>query len=260
MAEQNPLPGNWPTKAQSASVTLYHMDAGHHREAAMWHDADHKAEVIASVPNIFISQRWVTPQDWIRLRPPSELREGGGEYVNVYWSSGTADELSSDFGRLGTDLASAGRMDTVRYMHLCWPTGGGNFKMRPVHFAPRPGLPISAAAVTASTAMTGLVAVVAMGPGRGDFDRWYKGEYLPKVLATNLFAGAAVLSVGPEADTYMTLLYLDSANPADDYVEYREHLRAWGSEPNGVPDAWAGHTTTFETVARPSIGHYNFYD
>ncbi|MCL2395570.1 MAG: hypothetical protein FWC87_12905 [Acidimicrobiaceae bacterium] len=255
------LPGNRPPKAKCASVTLYHMDPGHHREAAAWHDADHKAEVIASVPNVFISQRWVTPPAWSALRPPSDLPEGGGEYVNIYWSSGTADELSADFSRLGADLDAVGRMDTVRYMHLVWPTGAPA-RLRPTYLETRPGLPISAAAVTASTAMTGLVANVGNGPGDDDFDRWYETEYLPKVLDTKLFAGAARLALDhpDHRGVSLTLLYLDARSPADAYVEYRERVRAWAAEPNGAPDAWPGHTTTFETIAQPSIGRYDVYD
>ena len=255
------LPGNRPPKAQSASVTLYHMDPGHHREASVWHDADHKAEVIASVPHVFVSQRWVTPPSWMALRPPSELPEGGGEYVNVYWSSGTAEALSEDFNRLGADLGAVGRMDTVRYMHLIWPTGAHS-RLRPIYLETRPGLAISAAAVTASTAMTGLVATVGSSPAGDDFDRWHETEYLPKVLATNLFAGAAKLALDQpdHPGGYITLLYTDAPSPADTYVEYREQLRAWGADPNGVPDAWPGHTSIFETVAQPSIGRYDVYD
>lgn len=257
----DPLPGDWPTKARSASVTLYHMDPGHHREASVWHDADHKAEVIASVPGVFISQRWVTPPAWIPLRPHSDLPDGGGEYVNVYWCTNTADELSADFGRLGSSLGGVGRMDTVRYMHLVWPTGG-DMKMRPAFFAAGPSLTTSPAAITASTAMTGLVAVVGTGP-TGDFDRWYETEYVPKVLATGLFAGAAQLAVGEPRDgraTALTMLYLDTPDPAGAYVDYREHVRSWADEARGVPDAWDGHETVFETVAQPSIGRYDVYD
>jgi hypothetical protein len=261
------LPGDRPPKAQRASVTLYHMDPGHHREASIWHDADHKAEVIASVPHVFISQRWVTPPSWMALRPPSKLPEGGGEYVNVYWSSGTAEALSEDFNRLGTDLGAVGRMDTVRYMHLIWPTGAGS-RLRPTCLETRPGLPISAAAVTASTAMTGLVATVGRGPtsgggpAGGDFDRWHETEYLPKVLATNLFAGVAKLALDhpDHRGTYITLLYTDEPAPAETYGEYREKVRAWAADPNGAPDAWPGHTAIFETIAQPSIGRYDVYD
>lgn len=256
------LPGNRPLKAKSASLSLYHMDPGHHREASRWHDADHKAEVIGSAADIFISQRWVTPPDWIDLRPKSDLPEGGGEYVNLYWSAATPDELSATFQALGTDLASVGRMDTVRYMHRVWPNAGVGNKLVPAWLTTRPGYTVSAAAVTASTNMTGLVTIVGSGAAGEDFHRWHEGEYLPKVLETGLFAGAAKLAPeeANEAGVYLTLLYLDTDSPADAYVEYREKLASWTSESKGAPDSWAGHATVFESLAAPSIGHYDYYE
>ena len=50
-------------KAKTASLTLYHFEPGHHREVCQWHDRDHKPEVVGTVPNIFVSQRWVAPRD-----------------------------------------------------------------------------------------------------------------------------------------------------------------------------------------------------
>jgi hypothetical protein len=55
-------------KAQSASLTLYHFEPGHHTEVCMWHDQDHKPEVVGTMPNVFISQRWVAPPELMAAR------------------------------------------------------------------------------------------------------------------------------------------------------------------------------------------------
>src|SRR5918999_6123660 len=60
-------------KARSASLTLYHFADGHHREVCIWHDQDHKPEVVATTPGIFISQRWVAPPELMAARSPSTL-------------------------------------------------------------------------------------------------------------------------------------------------------------------------------------------
>ena len=83
-------------KANCASLTLYHFAQGHHREVCVWHDQDHKPEVVGTVPGIFISQRWVAPPQMKALWPPSSLNAGGGEYVNLYWTTTTPDDLRSD--------------------------------------------------------------------------------------------------------------------------------------------------------------------
>jgi hypothetical protein len=91
-------------KARSASLTLYHFEPGHHKEVRIWHDQDHKPEVVGTTPHIYISQRWVAPPDLMATRPPSSLEHNGGKYVNLYWSSGTPDEMQADFGVLGRRL------------------------------------------------------------------------------------------------------------------------------------------------------------
>ena len=103
-------------KARSASLTLYHFADGHHREVCVWHDQDHKPEVVATTPGIFISQRWVAPPDLMAARSPSTLPHNGGEYVNLYWSSGSAEELDADFDVLGRRLELVGRMEPMRYI------------------------------------------------------------------------------------------------------------------------------------------------
>ena len=103
-------------KAHSALLSLYSIEPGRHREATMWHDADHKAEVIGSLATVFISQRWVTPPEWLPLRFAPNLPDGGGEYVNLYWSSAEPADLQRNFSAFGRAMTLAGRMGPVQYM------------------------------------------------------------------------------------------------------------------------------------------------
>jgi hypothetical protein len=108
-------------KAQSAALTLYHFAPGHHKEVCMWHDQDHKPEVVGTMPSIFISQRWVAPTDLMAARPPSSLEHNGGEYVNLYWSTGTPDEMEADFRALGHRLELVGRNLCVVFYYTDCP-------------------------------------------------------------------------------------------------------------------------------------------
>src|ERR1044071_8788445 len=103
-------------KAQTASLTLYHFEPGHHREVCIWHDQDHKPEVVGTVPGIFVSQRWVATPDLMAARPPSSLEHNGGEYVNMYWTATTPQELQADFAALGRRLDLVGRMEPMKYI------------------------------------------------------------------------------------------------------------------------------------------------
>jgi hypothetical protein len=244
-------------KAHSASVTLYHMVPGHHREASVWHDADHKAEVIGSTPGIFISQRWVTPADWVALRPANDLPNGGGEYVNIYWSETSPEELAANFKQLGDDLTKVGRMDTVKYMQLVWPLPSHG-RLRPVSVQARPGLEISPAAVTASTANTGLMTLIGevTDPNQaGAFARWHEAEFMPLMLDTDLFTGAAKLALDGTGQD-ITLYYTDLDDPRRVYEEANAAMDSWA----GFPGGDTVYRTTFSSMARPSIGHYDFYE
>ncbi len=184
-------------KAQSALLSLYHIESGRHREATMWHDADHKAEVIGSMATVFISQRWVIPPEWLPYRFGPTLAGNGGEYVNLYWSTSRPEALQRDFTAFGQQMTAAGRMKTVQYMTKTWPEGS-SVPAIPVLAESRPGLAISGAAVTASMTMTALMTVVEVvgdSAERAAFAQWHEQVYLPKVLGTGLFAGTAKWAV-----------------------------------------------------------------
>src|SRR5690606_11632585 len=125
---------------------------GHHREVCLWHDGDHKPEVVGTMPHVFISQRWVAPPQWVETRGPTDLPHRGGEYVNLYWSSGSPEEMTRDFDALGARLTAVGRMQPMQCIERTFGA-----RLRPVSVQTRPGLPLSGEAVTASVLNTGLL-------------------------------------------------------------------------------------------------------
>ena len=250
-------------KAHSALLSLYHIESGRHREATMWHDADHKAEVIGSMETVFISQRWVTPPEWLPYRFGPTLSDGGGEYVNLYWSTSGPEELQRDFTAFGQQMTRVGRMKPVQYMTKTWPVGS-SVPAAPVLAESRPGLEISGSAVTASMTMTALMTVVEVIPDereRALFAHWHEQVYLPMVLGTGLFAGVAKLAlVSPdEPGQFVTLYYFDAAEPADAYLRFKATAAQWGSEAELAPPVSPSYQLVFESLSRPSIGYYDIY-
>jgi hypothetical protein len=251
-------------KAQSALLSLYHIESGRHREATMWHDADHKAEVIGSMPTVFISQRWVTPPEWLPYRFGPTLVDDGGEYVNLYWSTSQPADLQRDFTAFGQQMTSVGRMKPVQYMTKTWPEGS-SVPAIPVLAESRPGLAISGSAVTASMTMTALMTVVEVvrdEAERAAFAQWHEQTYLPMVLGTGLFAGIAkVALLSPdEPGQFITLYYLDAGAPAEAYVQFKETAARWGGQAELAPPVSPSYELVFESLARPSIGCYDFYE
>jgi hypothetical protein len=253
-------------KLNVGALTLYHIADGHHRETARWHDADHKAEVIATVPGIFLSQRWVTPPGWLSLRPASPLAHGGGEYVNLYWSSGSADELTRDFADLGARMTAAGRMRPAeQYMEKVWPVHA-RARIHLASLQARPGLVTSAEAAVAATSNTALLTVIDSVPDAGvvDYGAWQRDHYLPMVLGTGIFTAAALCTLGAGVNQddgqFVTLYYLDADEPEAGYRQFREIRARWRAEGRlGPHDAGSGHRQVLETLAVPSIGNYSCY-
>jgi hypothetical protein len=247
-------------KAKTASLTLYHFEPGHHKEVCMWHDRDHKPEVVGTVPNIFISQRWVAPTDLMAVRPPSSLEHNGGEYVNLYWSSGTPAELAADFTVLGRRLELVGRMQPMKYIHRTWGS-----RLRPVSAQTRRGLELSPEAVTFAPQNSGLMVVIVElidSDNRDAYARWHESTHMPMILETGVFNGAVKLmsDAAENKNVFVVLYYSDRPDPAKAYAEFREISSAWPADGKAFPDADKARKVIHSGMYRPSIGHYEYYD
>ena len=251
-------------KANGAAFSLYHMEAGHHRATCTWHDNDHKAEVIGSLPGVYSTQRWVTPPEWMKLRPPNDLPYGGGEYINMYWTAETGAELSARFRELGRELTAAGRMAPMAYMKRSWPESGET-PWHPTTITAGEKTVTSAEGVLASIGMTGLVSVIEVahdGADPNEVSRRQANEIIPAVVATGLFAGAAQLNSDKPtvAGTSVLLYYVDADDPAEVFGEYRRFVESTAKSDKQFAAHQGSVETIFESVSCPSMGHYEYWD
>jgi hypothetical protein len=219
-------------KARSASLNLFHFVPGRHRDLRRWHDQDHRPEVLGGMPEIFISQRWVAPPEFVAARPHGGLPHVGGEYVNLYWSSGLAEDIDPGFAVLRRRLEPAGRMAMMEYIDIVW-----NGRLEPVAATTRAGLDLSIEAVLCAPQTTGLIVLIdelarsADGPS---FARWLDSEHTPRVLDTQLFMGAVRLAtVVPAGDKAMvTFLYSERPDPLatfNAFLQFEAELIASGA-------------------------------
>jgi hypothetical protein len=247
-------------KARSASLTLYHFDTGHHREVCVWHDQDHKPEVIGTTPHIFISQRWVATPPLLAAQPPSRLEHHGGEYVNLYWSSGTPEELQSNFSILGRRLELVGRMEPMKYIHRTWGR-----RLQPISTFTRPGLDLSAEAVTFAPQTTGLMVVIIElqnSEGRDEYARWHETVHAPMILETGLFSGAVKLASPEPSDSNLLVMlyYTDREDPHAAYIEFHTVADDWRRTGKHFPNADTVRSIVHSGMYIPSIGHYDYYE
>jgi len=246
-------------KAGTISLGLWHLDPGHHQEVCRWHDADHKPEVLGTTPNVFVSQRWVASQAMVDQRTVSDLPHGGGEYVNLYWTTGTPDELGRDFDALGQRLTAAGRMQPMQYIHTAWRT-----RTRPVSLHARPDQVLSAEAVPTAPLTTGLLVEIQElmgGPERDAYARWYESECIPMVLESGLFTGAAtVMGSDAEQQSHLaTLWYTDRDDTRAVYAEARTLRDDWRKTGRDYRQADAVRRLLHSSMYANSIGDYHYY-
>jgi hypothetical protein len=221
----------------------------------VWHDQDHKPEVVATMPHIFISQRWVAPPDLMTSRPASTLSHNGGEYLNVYWSSGSAEEMEADFSALGRRLEVVGRMQPMRYIERTWGR-----RLRPVSVQARRGLELSPEAITCAPQNQGLFLVIGelvADEGGDEFARWHETEHAPSILDTGVFSGAAkLMSALPDEPSLMVILYYsDREDPLAAYTEFRAAAPSLPRHPAAEQAFRRLHSGMY----RPSIGFYDYY-
>ncbi len=246
-------------KAGTVSLGLWHIEPGHHREVCQWHDSDHKPEVLGTTPNVFVSQRWVASPAMVAARSTTSLPDGGGEYVNLYWTSGTPDELGRDFEELGARLAAVGRMEPNKYIHTAWRT-----RTRPESLLAGSNQVQSAEAVPTAPLNRGLVVVVKElldTSQRDAYLKWYQTEHLPRVLDTGLFSGAVtLLGNDPERQHHLAvLLYTPLDEVLAVYGELQKRLAEWRTS-GAFPDSAGVARVLHSSMYSNSIGQYDFYD
>jgi len=209
---------------------------------------------------VFISQRWVATPAMVAARPAGRLADGGGEYVNLYWTTGTPDELGRDFQALGARLTEVGRMEPNKYIHTSWRT-----RTSPGQLQARPEQVLSAEAVAASPVNSGMLLVindVPDGPHHEDYLRWRQNERVPMILGTGLF-NAAVTVRGSDAERQnhvAELFYTDVDDPTSAYVELQKLLAEWSKTGRDFLDVNQVRTKLHSSMYTNSIGHYEFYD
>jgi len=196
----------------------------------------------------------------IAARPSGGLPDGGGEYVNLYWTTGTPDELGRDFRALGARLTEVGRMEPNQYIHTSWRT-----RTSPGSLQARPEQVLSAEAVVASPVNSGMLLVindVPDGPQRDAYVRWRQTERVPMILGTGIFNGAVTV-VGSDAERQnhvAELFYTDVDDPTSAYVELQKQLADWSKTGRDFPDVNQVRRKLHSSMYTNSIGQYQFYN
>src|SRR6185369_15620978 len=97
---------------------LLHYEPGTHEEITRWHEEIHRPEMHASISNIYHSDDWVSPAEYMALRPATDVPRDGGQYLCLYWSQGTAEDLSEGVRKYSEE--SRARNSEHPYQEITW--------------------------------------------------------------------------------------------------------------------------------------------
>lgn len=205
-------------KAKSATVMLLYYEPGTHEEVTRWHEEIHRPEMHGTIPGIYHSEDWVSPVEYMALRPSTTLPRNGGEYLCFYWSEGTARALS-DGVRAYAEEARA-RDSEHPHQEITW----------------RDRMVVSAGHIRAGLNVTvdtvpllhnsGLLLTISELSGSGGiaaYEGWSDEVQVPRMLATGIFSGHYGLHSmdGAEEQAYVDVYFIEKGDPIEQYEKVR---------------------------------------
>jgi hypothetical protein len=191
-----------------------------------WYDTEHLPEYVA-LPGVMGAQRYHATPELHSLRgadPAAPFADGRSTFLTIYHLC--ADDIVGTFKRMaeaGNGWASEGRLFTPGRSH------SRHAELLRFDWAlPRPGLPVSAAALahvrhSGIQAALGDVPDVAMRPAVAD---WYRTVHAPDVLEVPGFAVALRFASVQNAGRHLVLFLLDD-EPAKAVRNVRTHVPEW---------------------------------
>jgi hypothetical protein len=244
-------------KLKSANAVLFHYLDGQHEEVATWHDQVHRPSTHGMVPNVYYSQDWVAPSNYVAARPDNSLDNRGGEYATLFFSQGTRDEYERDSRVATQERNTAGR----RHPHqdVVWRA-----RMNALAAYARPDLEFAVDAVPLAT-NAGLILRVEelVDPARREaYAAWRQGVAIPRLMASGLFA-ACFECEAEEANgtlTNLQMYFVDRSDPLAAFASTEAGMTELAAGGEAFEDPGNTRRPVFSGVYRSMPpGKYDFY-
>lgn len=217
-------------KAKSATLMLLWYKPGEHEEVTRWHEEVHRPEMHGGIPDIYHSEDWVAPLDYMQARPPSEIPKQGGEYLCIYLSQGTAEDLYEGVQKYSAAGRAANKYHP--YQEILW-------RERLAIYAghKREGLELDLDAVPLRH-NTGILCTITEVPDaskRPAYEQWLNEVQIPRMLGTGIFSGHLGSHPMGEAGlgTYVEFFYVESGDALEQYKRLQEIQQGWDGDGGG---------------------------
>ena len=199
-------------KAASALTAFLTCPPGRHRAFNEWHDTDHRPENHGQIDHIYHSVRYVAEREQLAARQVLEggLAGPGGEYLAMYWSTASPEQLLYDMTVVRERLRLLGRCEPInRDFRAVWRD-----RVHVVRAYVPPGSILSADAVPLAP-HDGVVATLGQYPPElAAWARRHDDEFVPRLLAGGDVAGIFTFMPMKEQDHHLFVhLWFTTGDP-----------------------------------------------
>ena len=188
-------------KAKSALAAFLTCPPDRHRDFNVWHDEDHRPENHGQIEHVYHSVRYVAEPEHIAAQQVLDggLVERGGEYLAMYWSTATPEQLLYDMTVVREQLRLLGRCEPInRDFRAVWRD-----RVHVVRAYVAPESVLSADAVPLAP-HRGIVATLGQYPQElGAWARRHEAEFVPHLLSSGDVAGVFTFMPMKEEDHHL---------------------------------------------------------
>jgi hypothetical protein len=209
-------------KVKSGSAVMFHYLPGQHHHVAEWHNDIHRPEIHGVVPHVFYSQDFVAPPAYVNARQHADLPMSGGEYLSLYWSEGSLEELSEDNRKASQDRRNAGSYHP--FQDVVWAA-----RMRAIDAYPRAdlGYDVNAAPFAPNTGLVLLAQQLPDASGQSKYAGWLEQVHVPRVLALGPFSACFLFSYESAGKPgFIQFWFVDRADPLESFSALRSSSAA----------------------------------
>ena len=180
----------------------------------------------------------------------------GGEYLSLYWSEGSLEELSEDNRKASQNRRNAGSYHP--FQDVVWAA-----RMRAHAAYPRAelGYDVNAAPFAPNTGLVLVVEQIADAARRAEYAAWLEQVHVPRVLELGPFSACfAFDQETADGPGVIHFWFVDRADPLESYALLQRNEDAWrrdGAYPAGIDSL---RRTVFRGAYQPiSSGQFDVY-
>jgi hypothetical protein len=174
----------------------------------------------------------------------------GGEYLSLYWSEGSLEQLGADNRKASQDRRNAGSYHP--FQDVVW---AARLRALSAHARDNLGYDVNAAPLAPNAGLVLVVDRLTDPSGSDEYETWLRARHIPRTLSLGPFSACfEFLQDDPRGKLLVEFWFVDTADPLDALEQLRR------SDTDADADVAALRARVFRGAYLPVItGHYDIY-